>query len=77
MKHNFHKAAVNFDFKRQECLDLLVELKKWGIVPFSKDRRNLTNTIKFSYNQKRLYYVHTRLTNMLDNVMMKKLSEGL
>ena len=77
MKTTIYTDTSEMAQQRKECLALLEEVGKWGIRPFSKDRRNLISTIKFSYNRKRLNYVHTRLTAMRDNAMMNKLKEGL
>lgn len=63
--------------KRVECLRLLIELKKWDIYPFRRDRAALHKQIKFSYNLTRLDFIHDRLNSLLDRAMMKKLSEGL
>jgi hypothetical protein len=63
--------------KRVECLRLLVELKKWDIYPFRRDRKKLHKQIKFSYNLTRLDVIHERLESLLDRALMKKLSAGL
>jgi hypothetical protein len=63
--------------KRKECLTLYEELQKWGIPLSEIDQHNLKNTIKFSYNQKRLNFIYNQLTVMVDNATMKKLSQGL
>ena len=62
---------------RKQCLYLVKELDEWGIRPFYKERKKLDKTIRYSYNEKRLLYIHTKLQNTLDKAMMKKLSEGL
>jgi hypothetical protein len=77
MPDNKWTDSITVAAQRKESLALLVELEKWDIRAFRRDRNTLIKTIKFSYNHKRLQYIHDSLTSKLDNAMMKKLSEGL
>ena len=62
---------------RTECLDLLDELEKWDVRPYSKDRRRIVNTIKQTTNSKRLHHMHEMLNSLLHEAVMRKLAENL
>lgn len=63
--------------KRQECLALVRELELWDVRPFKKDRLSLNKQIRYTRNLDRLDYIHNRLEALLNNAMMKKLSQGI
>jgi hypothetical protein len=69
--------SVELREKRKKCMTLYEELQKWSIPLSEIDQHNLKNAIKFSYNQKRLILIYDQLTIMVDNAMMRKLSQGL
>ena len=62
---------------RKRSLYLLDELVKWDVYPPRRDRRQLVNVIRKSFNEMRLRKIHDDLEEKLSRAVMRKLSENL